>query len=44
MVTDDASYARNALDAIWSSENEDPKRLDPLIIFQTSSLGIPFEF
>ncbi|KAH1081365.1 hypothetical protein J1N35_021126 [Gossypium stocksii] len=39
VVTDDASYARNALDAIWSSENEDPKRLDPLIIFQTSSLA-----
>ncbi|TYI00546.1 hypothetical protein ES332_A11G141600v1 [Gossypium tomentosum] len=33
------SYARNALDAIWSSENEDQKRLDPLIIFQTSSLA-----
>ncbi|TYG45039.1 hypothetical protein ES288_D11G143400v1 [Gossypium darwinii] len=39
VVTDDASYARNALDAIWSSENEDPKRLDPQIIFQTSSLA-----
>ncbi|XP_039031364.1 anamorsin homolog [Hibiscus syriacus] len=42
--TDDASYVHNTLDAIWSSENEDPKRFDPLIIIQSSSLAhLPLE-
>ncbi|XP_039005707.1 anamorsin homolog [Hibiscus syriacus] len=44
VVTDDASYAHNTLDAIWSYENEDPKRFDPLIIVQSSSLArLPLE-
>ncbi|GMI66506.1 homolog of yeast DRE2 [Hibiscus trionum] len=44
VVTDDASYTRDTLDAIWSSENEDPKRFDPLIIIKASSLArLPLE-
>ncbi|OMP01442.1 Cytokine-induced anti-apoptosis inhibitor 1 [Corchorus olitorius] len=38
-VTDDASYAVKALDAIWEFENKDPKSFNPLIIMQTSSLS-----
>ncbi|XVF72378.1 hypothetical protein PTKIN_Ptkin12aG0116900 [Pterospermum kingtungense] len=43
-IADDASYAVSALNAIWDFENEDPKRFDPLIIMQASSLArIPLE-
>ncbi|KAK8532525.1 hypothetical protein V6N13_131846 [Hibiscus sabdariffa] len=37
-ITDDASYAVTWLNTIWDSENEDPKRFDPLIVMQASSL------
>ncbi|KAK8702121.1 hypothetical protein V6N13_020490 [Hibiscus sabdariffa] len=44
VVTDDANDTRNTLDAIWSSENEDPKHFDPLIIIKASSLArLPLE-
>ncbi|XP_039032543.1 anamorsin homolog [Hibiscus syriacus] len=44
VVTDDASYTHNTLGAIWSSENEDPKRFDPLIVIQSSCLArLPLE-
>lgn len=43
-IADDASYSVSALNAIWDFENEDPKRFDPLIIMQASSLArIPLE-
>ncbi|XVE77814.1 hypothetical protein DITRI_Ditri13aG0092700 [Diplodiscus trichospermus] len=42
-VTDDASYAVSALNAIWDFEKEDPKRFDPLIIMQTSLARLPLE-
>ncbi|XWS31545.1 hypothetical protein CRYUN_Cryun23aG0085400 [Craigia yunnanensis] len=43
-ITDDASYAVSALNAIWDFENKDLKRFDPLIIMQASSLArLPLE-
>ncbi|XWS76370.1 hypothetical protein CRYUN_Cryun01aG0170700 [Craigia yunnanensis] len=43
-ITDDASYAVSALNAIWDFENEDPKRFDPLMIMQASFLArLPLE-
>ncbi|XP_022771128.1 anamorsin homolog [Durio zibethinus] len=43
-ITDDASNAVSSLNAIWDFENEDPKRFDPLIIMQASSLvRLPLE-
>ncbi|XP_039027395.1 anamorsin homolog isoform X2 [Hibiscus syriacus] len=38
-ITDDASYAVTSLNTIWDSEKEDPKRFDPLIVMQASSLA-----
>ncbi|MBA0763931.1 hypothetical protein Gotri_013324, partial [Gossypium trilobum] len=43
-ITDDTSYAVTALNAYWEFENENPKRFDPLIILQASSLArLPLE-
>lgn len=44
VVTDDASYAVSSLNAFWDFEKEDPKRFDPLIMIQASSLDrLPLE-
>ncbi|MBA0680661.1 hypothetical protein Goari_012348, partial [Gossypium aridum] len=43
-ITDDTSYAVTALNAYWEFENENPKRFNPLIILQASSLArLPLE-